>query len=153
MKFFLEVSNKFRSLPWLSCQAVHNYVMSSCIIKTWPWLKTAPSKTTSDQRSWSWLKRNWDGLTLNIFGLPVDGRAASLLGKQSCNIKHRLLCLLLSAVDWDVLPRVGVPPLWHHSGPEQETIKGGGAVYRIHQWKIFICIYTLATLEGEAFPF
>ncbi len=60
-----------------------------------------------------------------------------------------LLCLLLSTVVWDVLPRVGVPPLWHHSGPEQEAIKGAAAVYRIHQWKIFIWIYTPATLEGR----
>lgn len=37
------------SRPWLCCQVVHNYVTRSCIIEAWPWLKTAPSKTTSDQ--------------------------------------------------------------------------------------------------------
>lgn len=34
--FFSKVSNKLPAAPRLSCQVVHHYVMSSCIIKTWP---------------------------------------------------------------------------------------------------------------------
>lgn len=117
-------------------------MIENSTVKNNKWSKIP--KLTEEELRWLDLKHIWAPRWTRE---PTPSSVNSPVILNTEDVKG-LLCLLLSAADWDVLPRVGVPPLWHHPGPEQETIKGAAAVYRIHQWKILICIYTLATLEG-----